>query len=303
MQGKLIKPLSFLAAALVAALCIMHSSKPTSANELALGTKAKTTTLVDVFVLPPIDLNFKGRDEIFSLRKQEINRHPELLIGNYEPHSEIFEHVEDRKPWWGLYGMHVYREGKRSIEGPSKESMYLLNPFRLVSAEPNNIGMCDEDKLTEQDIANPDFPYFWKSGSVRWDPKNNIARISYDVSGYNRQLARWHNKISGVQSVNGFSLIAYNARDFGLRYVYLDPEYSTNIADWPARQPVEIRQFLHCGGSCGYPGGCNNMSPHMPALDLNSITKLPARAYIRLWKNRPSDVHVTPDLAYVIDFI
>jgi len=104
--------------------------------------------------------------------------------------------------------------------------------------------------------------------------------------------------------IQNFSLIAYNARDFGFPFMYLDPKNSLNLVPWKSPDALEIPQMIHCGGSCGYPGGCNNMSPHRVELDNNRLTRLPARAYLRLWRERPKDAKTSsPDFVMVIDFI
>jgi hypothetical protein len=46
------------------------------------------------------------------------------------------------------------------------------------------------------------------------------------------------------------------------------------------------------------------MSPHRVETDNNRLQKLPARAYIKLWRDRPRDPQTSPaDFVMVIDFI
>lgn len=252
---------------------------------------------------PPVELDWKTRDDVLEMRAKEINKYPLLMSDRYEP-GECFDLIEDARPWWGLYGLHVYRKGTHAIDGPSKESEYLLNPFRLVAAEPVNIGIFKPGALTERQLASKDFPFAWKSSAVKFDAKNCMALVAYDVTGYHRQLAKWLPALTGDVVIQDFSLIAYNARDLSLPFVYLDPAQSINVSPWKRKDAVEIPQMIHCGGSCGYPGGCNNMSPHTVEMDNNHITALPARAYLRLWKERPRDVlRDRPDFVMVLDFI
>src|SRR5574341_1889482 len=79
-----------------------------------------------------------------------------------------------------------------------------------------------------------------------------------------------------------FDLIAFNARDFNLNYLYVAYDQSQNLykPDAPT-EAFQINPFLHRGGSCGYPGRCNNMSPDTPTISQIEITGLPARAIIR----------------------
>jgi hypothetical protein len=50
--------------------------------------------------------------------------------------------------------------------------------------------------------------------------------------------------------------------------------------------PVPLRACLHRGGSCGYPGGCNNGSPDEPLLYFRVIEP-PAWTELGLWLGRP----------------
>jgi hypothetical protein len=100
-----------------------------------------------------------------------------------------------------------------------------------------------------------------------------------------------------------FNLIAYNARDMNFGNLYVSYENSLNISK--TNQPTEpytIPQYIHQGDSCGYPGGCNNMSPITPEIDALSVVRLPAKAEIWLWKNLPASLETQPDFTYVIHF-
>jgi hypothetical protein len=258
------------------------------ANYLSVGKAAKSQNPILIPINPMVELDWKSRDEVLGMREKLVNKFPQLLGEDYIP-GECFDMIEDNRPWWGLWGLHVYRQGQRSIDGPSKESDYLLNPFRIVATEPNNIGIFKTNSLTTKDLSSPDFPFVWKSGPVRFDARNAMAMVTYDITGYHKQLARWIPKLVADTVIQDFSFIAYNARDFGLPYMWLDPAKSINVRAWQRKDPVEIPQMIHCGGSCGYPGGCNNMSPHRVEFDNNRIQKLPARAYIKLFKEMQRD--------------
>lgn len=287
----------------VAAILAGCGFSPVHANELATGNQARSLVPIIIPVSAPVDLNFKSRDAILGMREKAVEKYPQLLLDMYDP-GECFDLLEGGKPWWGLYGLHVYREGNRSIEGPSKESVYLMNPFRLVAAEGNNIGVFRRNSLTPPEMQTPGFPFNWNSKSVKFDARNSMSQETYDVTGYHRGLAKWLSKLSADRVVQEFSLIAYNARDFGLNFMYLDPKNSINVRKWASRDALEIPQMIHCGGSCGYPGGCNNMSPHRAELDNNRLNKLPARAYLKLWHDRPRDPNTAaPDFVVVLDFI
>ena len=97
-------------------------------------------------------------------------------------------------------------------------------------------------------------------------------------------------------------IVAYNARDFGFSYFYIDRARSENISSKSAKEPASINQYIHCGGSCGYPGGCNNMSPDQSELKIK-VSALPAEAHIKLWKNKPAGKDQAPDMTFVITMI
>lgn len=281
---------------------LLVSSPATKANELAVRNQAKLTKPIAIPITPLAKFNGISQQDLYKFRSNAVEKYKALLADTYEPSDSIFGMCENNKPWWGVWGMHVFREGKHAIDGPSKESGYVLNPFRLVGAEANNVGLWSKDKMSDDDMRNPNFPYLWESGPVTFSAKAGLAQVVYDLSSYNKRLAEWKRCMRiPVTSINGFSLIAYNARDFGYSYIYLDPVRSRGIAKWRA-QPVQITQFLHCGGSCGFPGGCNNMSPHIRELDQNKLMQLPARAFLKLWKLEPESVSDPPDFVFVIDF-
>jgi len=100
-----------------------------------------------------------------------------------------------------------------------------------------------------------------------------------------------------------FGLVAYNARDFGFQYMYVNLSKSIDIVNINGCSgPVLIKQLIHCGNSSKYPGGCNNMSPAISEIDHLAITNLPARACVSLWKNEPSSVSDKADFTFYIDF-
>jgi hypothetical protein len=87
----------------------------------------------------------------------------------------------------------------------------------------------------------------------------------------------------------------------GFSCVYLDDIKSRNVIS-NMKTPFVIPQFIHAGGSCGYSGGCNNGSPFAKELILR-VDSLPARAYLKLWKNKPSSKTDPPDMIFIIEMI
>ncbi len=273
-------------------------------NILAIGDRAIASEPIEVPINSLGDLNFKSRADILAWRTQNLYRSPGLLSGPYSPTPEIFDQIEDNRPWWGVQGAFVWGAGQRSIEGLAEESRFILNPLLLVGANPNCALIWNQDAITQEDLTDLSFPFCWLAKSLKWYPNQSLVQVSYDVTAFNKELEARKSKLTAAPSeVNRFGLIAYNARDFGFNYIYLDTKKSLNItADESNSDPVQIVQMIHCGGSCQYPGGCNNMSPAMPAIDYFRFSALPARAQICLWHNRPRNVDEKPDLTCLVDF-
>lgn len=273
-----------------------------SANELATGIRSKTTQPVAVALDPPSDLNFKRRSEIISARWLALSRYPILLDGQYNPEPAVFGQMEDNKPWWGMNGQFVWGQGDRSIEGASEESRYILNPYLLVGLNSWTAEIWDTDRVKVDDLRQRDFPFCWMPVSLVYWPGQSMAQAVYDVTAFETSLKRHFDRLKDKERTVKFGLVAYNARDMGFRYLYVVPQASNNIVNEKAsKEPVEIKQFIHAGGSSGYPGGANNMSPAMPEIDELSFTSLPARVCVSLWRSRPPSVTTPPDMVYLIE--
>jgi hypothetical protein len=302
-------PSAFIALVICGLIC---QTSVVFANQLALRAAAKSGA-VSIPIHELVSLNGITQKQLYQYRSEAVLRYPRLLGDTYEPDDMIFGNCESNKPWWGVIGMEAYGPGQHAIDGFSKESNYILNPFRLVSAEMSNqtpkkngrielMTIWKPNSLSAADARNPHFPWIWESSAVNYDPARASAEVTYDVTAYNRHLHTYYNKLRANRTISNFSLIAYNARDFGLRYMYMDPHKSSGVKPWPHASAVYLNQFLHCGGSCGYPGGCNNMSPYIQEMDANELLRLPARAYFKLWHDEPESVGDPPDFTFIINF-
>ena len=272
-------------------------------NALALGKSAKTKASLNIALNAPVILNWKKKSDVISMRLREVQKYPQLLNGGYKPYGPIFDPIEDNKPWWGTAGAGAFDSGQRSIEGPSEESRFLMNPYLLVGANPGSTGMWNRARLTKKEIDDPNFPFFWAPESLKIDPSKNFGIVNYNITAYQQKIeATGLLRQQGI-FVKRFSLVAYNARDFGFKYIYFNREKSINVQNEnPSTDASFIRQMIHCGGTCGYPGGCNNMSPYMAEIDRLRITKLPARATVYLWKDEPESTDKTPDMVFLVEF-
>lgn len=298
-------------AALVALLflmksaCLAASPQPAHGNSLAVGSKARTAAQIKLPIQNIAEFNYKTVAEIMKMRRAALATDKGLLLsGPYTPDKYVFGQVESERPWWGIYGEHLWGAGDSSTDGPSEESVFILNPYMLIAPEAHNIGIWNIKKLTPEEFQRPDFPFFWQAESLVYDPKRCRAEATYNITAFEQKVASKKNYLKFYPTRNrNFGFIAYNARDFGYNYLYVPPEGSSSVyARYMAKVPVALAQMLHCGGSCGFPGGCNNMSPAMPEIDNFLIAGLPAKITVHLWKARPRTVDQAPDFIYTINF-
>ena len=215
--------------------------------------------------------------------------YPDLIIGDYRPAHAVFGQMEDHLPWWGTLGNFYYGPGEQSLAGPAEESRFILNPYLLVAAEVHSYW--DPNVISESAARQPDFPLYCAPSQLRWQPRAAQAEVSYSTQCVQQAPSRF------------FDLIVYNARDLNLSYIYVSYADSLNIAKFdPPTSPYAIPQFIHRGGSCGYPGGCNNMSPPTPDIDALEVTGFPAQVVTWLWTRKPASLDTAPDMVFVIHF-
>ncbi len=286
------------------ALLFALFAHPSQANEnkLLIGERAVVPG-IDIPVQMPIELNFRSKADILELRKRYVELTPNLVAAPYQPSEAVFGAIEDGKPWWGLRGQGVWGPGPKSSEGPAEESRFIVNPFLLAGANPAVVEIWDEDKITEEDLQHADFPLCWEPTFIKWWPQQSLMQVEYPVTKFNQDLNTWRAKLKTEKIIPAFGVAAYNAVDFNLNYIYVDTAKSIHIENInkPHEGAVKIAQYIHCGGTCHVPGGCNNMSPEMKELDRIKYTALPARAWISLWRDKPSNVNVKPDMVVYID--
>lgn len=273
-----------------------------NANELALGDRARATTPVEIPLTGFTGLNYLSKYQILATRAHHVNKNTELLLKPSVPTDDVFGQIEDSKPWWGTNGAFVFGSGSRAIEGPAEESRFLLNPFLLVGLSPFSAEIWDTQRITDADLARPDFPYCWLPKVLRWHPKEKVVQVLYDVSAFNQALEYWQPKIKDREPTTEFGLVAYNARDFGYNFIYVPTNECENIInDNDPKRPVRVVQFIHLGDSAGYPGGCNNMSPAQKEIDHLKFKQLPASLKVNLYKQDPGSASRQADLTVLIE--
>jgi hypothetical protein len=264
---------------------------PYQANKNALAIRDRAVLEdVQIELQPLADLDFKSKADVLSIRKEAVTRYPDLIVGGYRPSDAVFGQIVDGLPWWGVLGAYYYGRGDKSIAGPSLHSQSILNPYLLVVPD-FNMRRWDPGFLQTIDENTGHQQFYCSPHDLRWQPKLGRVEVTYDAACLMK---------AGTHS---FGLYAYNARDLNLRYIYVSYPDSLNIIkeNEPAGAYANP-QFIHQGGSCGYPGGCNNMSPATPPIDNIQIFSWPVRVVIRLWENDPGPVTTTPDVEYVMHF-
>jgi len=308
-MSRRIVPLALIAIGLVLVVYAGSRLLDTHRNALAVGPRAPIEELA-IALAAPQELDGLPREKVLDLRRAAVARYPDLLAGDYVPAPAVFGQIEDGRPWWGMPGQFYYGAGERSIAGPAEESRFILNPYLLVAAEFSGLSMWssgrvalawDRARITAEQVAQPGFPLTCSPRSLHWWPAAAYAMVTYDVSACVAAINAW--ALVPFETTDAqFDLIAYNARDLGFDYLYVSFADSTGIgqAD-PPSAPIAIRHYLHRGDSCGYPGGCNNMSPHTPEIEGLAVRRLPARATIRLWRAQPAGAAQAPDMTFLID--
>lgn len=245
--------------------------------------KYNSNFAIDIPVNRPVPLSYKTKAEVYNLRKNAVNN---SIFKNpdYEPSDTVFGQIEDGKPWKSLNACSV--NGRSDINGASEESRFILNPTILVAATNDfRLHCTDNNKILHLTPI-----------SVKYFEPNKEIIVTYDRFDINTLDYNTYYEFNGL-----------NARDFGYKYAYIDKEKTTydlifvngqNIGN----QIVEFKNYIHTGGSCGVPGGCNNGSPNQPMLDFhnshrwNTPYKQYREIYIKLWKNMPKSPQDEADI-------
>gem|GEM_PF-4646334 len=152
-----------------------------------------------------------------KIRKESVAKYPGFFGKSYEPYSEVFGGLVDNLPWWGLEGIYFFGPGKHSMDGLSKESQFIVNPFLLGGL--SEFQAFPTMKFTgREDISPPELK------DIRWDAQTNSFVVKYDVRNNFRFKFRFNTP--GQQE---FTLMAYNDRDFGYNYLFMSIENSVNL--------------------------------------------------------------------------
>lgn len=246
---------------------------------------------LDIAINPMMELDFMTKSEVLDLRRSYVSQYPDLASPRYQPSESIFGQMQDKKAWWGIDGISCYGPGQRSIDGPSEETRFLVNPYLLLGVIESTAHIINGKNIA----CSANYPEAIK---LFWHSSHDWAKATYDVSTYMKV-----GKTYRYSNADELYLVAYNARDLGFNYLYVDPDQTRGIdMSNISRQPVPLKQYIHCGGSCGYPGGCNNMSPTEPYMVIR-VSSLPAWVYVKLWKRAPVSSAQQADMIFIIEMV
>ncbi len=237
----------------------------------------------------PSKLSYKSKEEIYELRKHYVSK---SIFANpdYEPSDAVFGQIESNKPWNSMKQC-IYRSTNLSdIDGISEEGRYINNPELLVGVEYAFYGDYCEDRKSEELLYS-------RPLGITYDKEQKEIEVLFGGLPYCTYNGKtWYN-FKGL-----------NARDLGYKYAYIDKEKSTFDLKYveqvnASNSIVELQDYIHVGGSCKHPGGCNNGSPNQPPLNFyypcangNAKVEKNQTIYIKLWKNRPNSQEDTPDI-------
>jgi hypothetical protein len=271
-------------------MCLLAAA-PVRAEEPApsAATASPADKPVEIPLNPMMELNFRKKQDIYDIRMMYAEKYPQFMKG-YKPSDAIFGQIEDDRPWWGILGRSYYGAGEKSIQGEAEESRFIANPLLLIGLDSGHAVIVNNASLKPKAIYPVPLHLYWQ-------PDGALAMAEYDIASFKKASQEIGD---GVCTSGHMMLVAYNARDMGYNWLYVDPKKSTFFAAKP--RLVQIVQFIHKGDSCGYAGGCNNLSPHQPGLDV-VVTGLPATAYIKLWKTQPTDLNGPADMVFVLKMI
>ncbi len=267
-------------------------------NLLDIGFNSKAPEKVSITVNGLMSYNGRTVDDLSSHRVKFVSEHPELLKSPYKQTAEVFS-FDGKSPWWGIKGHMFQGAGIDKTEGPSRESVYYGNPLLLVSPEWYGSNMhWSGNRFPNQKAFADVFPTYLPPVSATFYPKEKREEIVYDCMKYYNDVKALLNGNWPMSEIT-FDVRAYNARDFGYNYIYVDANKCTNLAKLPPNiitinQQITTKTRNTCGPSC------NDMDTP-DELTGFKLKALPAKCSFALWKKKPDTYLQSPDLR--VDFI
>ncbi len=287
-------------------LSISSGSVFTKKNSLILGKK-NPGKIVYVPLFESQDLSTFNTVALSELRTKIVQQFPQLVTEPYKPSASVFNGIKEGSPWFSLQGFFYSGPGEQSVQGPSAEGRYILNPLLLVGADLWGLSIWtegnlkwDREKVSAAKLSVPPVRLYPHPLNLTYLPQERRAEVTYQASLFLYETKDWVLAPLDKSQIN-FGITAYNARDFGYRFIYLSPKSENIEAPKLKKSPLPITDFLSFQGSlCGNSSGCNHRNSPMPQLDTIKVTALPAKAVFDLWRGPPEDASTPAHFSFTI---
>ncbi len=224
---------------------------------------------VSIPVNIPAYLDGLSKEQIFAIRKSEVERHGRLGIfpRNYEPSGSVFGQVQDRGGW--------VKDVRFFINNPYLLVLNSSHPYVNVLTQ-----YCDVSAVTysERKITET----YHGEAAKKW--------FSY-IYDYYKQ----NDRIIRLWFANGY--------DAGFRFAHIDRKKSLNVDfTWKDSQDSVV-SGVYSGSELFHVGHLakNNISPRDERATLRLLRRdTKSVIYIKLWKNNPPLKDGAEDFAYII---
>ena len=254
--------------------------------------KFENSNIIEIPVEQPLCFNNLSANDILDLRNRSINTSPIFSDMNYKPSTDVFS-IRDYKPWISIEGaLHFSkRKGTERTEGPSRDSIGILNPELLYY-----ISISENEDAESADFKTLYKDFDFKPYRVTYDPATNT------ITAYIKN----EHKDGNYQPL---FLSDSNAHDLGYNYAIMDT--SKNIGfytDSPYKDSTlksDIQKttgYYMVGSACKVEGGCNNYAPYWQYYNFLFIRRFPASFNIKLWKTRPRNSEQKADINFSMVF-
>ena len=294
---------AILAILLIVVILFSWLFKPASStNEIVTNQSDQADIALKIYApSPDSKLTLDG---IVRIRREALESTPQLSITNYTPVAGLFTQVKDDLPWISEQDSYVLGDKARKFQGVAAEGLSIANPLLLLRPEFIDLSIHGKLQWNQEIIIdqNPSFPIRPLLSSLVWQPSKSSATAVYLLSHFISQIrGLTTNPITVENSV--FSVVSYNAVDFGFNFIQLALNKSSNIQN-PNQSNVAQLGFSAVGYSdklCGE-NVCNGLLLSPPSLNNIIIEKLPAQAVFHLWKKWPESASVQPDFEFSLEF-
>jgi len=224
---------------------------------------------VSIPVNVPASLDGLSKEQIFAIRKSEVERHGELGVfpKNYEPSSSVFGQVQDRGGW--------VKDVRFFINNPYLLVLNSSHPYVNVLTPHCNVPAVTYSgrKITE---------------AYRGESAEKWFYYIYDYYKQNNRIIR---------------LWFANAYDAGFHFAHVDKKRSLNVDFTWKNSQDSLVNGVYSGNELFHVGHLakNNISPRDEKATLRLLRRdIKSVIYIKLWKNKPSSQDAAEDFAYIM---